>query len=117
MPAGAKAQKKLLRRRKVKAHAVSLRGLSYLESRSVKSTTLQDYNNRLSKFETWLWIDPCKLTNLGLVDSLVVEYLEEIFDIGQGLDCGVRMVAALKFFHPLLGKGVVGVLPRATRAM
>ena len=92
-------------------------GITYLESRSVRPATLQDYSRRLRQFQTWLGYDPLLVSNLVLLDNLLVTYLEELFDINKGIDYGVRAIAAVKFFHPLLGKGMASGLPRACRAL
>ena len=107
----------LARRQLVKTNRRPPHRLSYLESRSVRPSTLRDYTTRFNQIIAWLGSDPSLVDNLRVVDELMVEYLEGLFDIGAGIDSGIRAVASLKFFHPLLGKGTTGALPRASRCL
>ena len=51
------------------------------------------------------------------VDNILVEYLQDLFDSGVKLDSGIRIHAAIRFFHPHLGKSASGSLPRCLRAL
>ncbi|CAE7247208.1 unnamed protein product [Symbiodinium sp. CCMP2592] len=85
--------------------------------RDDEPSTLTDYTNRLKAFAAWLGEDPLLIMTVHLLDNLLIGYLEELFDMGKGIDSGIRIVAAIKFFHPHVGKGTLGALPRAARAL
>ena len=46
-----------------------------------------------------------------------MEYIQELFNAGLGIDQGVRIHAAVRFFRPGLGKPSAGSLPRTMRAL
>ena len=106
-----------MRHAQSKASRPRVEGLSYLETRSVRPATLVDYQRRLHALTVWLGFNPVLMLNLVILDSLMVDYLEDLFDMGKGIDSGIRAIAALRFFHPLIGRGQVGILTRAARAL
>ena len=43
--------------------------------------------------------------------------MQDLFDNGEGIDSGLRVHAAVRFFKPTLGKAGSGTLPRSLRAL
>eukprot|EP00435_Cladocopium_sp_Y103_P042198 s2255_g11.t1 len=113
----AKESPKLARRRKVAASTSVPQGLTYLEMRSVRNKTVKDYQQRLDKFTTWLRGTTSKLLTPEDLDFCLVEYMNEMFLKGEGIDSGIRIHAAVRFFFPFLGRPAAGTLPRVVRAL
>ncbi|CAE7422123.1 unnamed protein product [Symbiodinium natans] len=113
----ADAPSRAIRQKSAQSKTAVPEGLTYLESRSVRAPTLADYQNRLKQFEIWLGVVACAVLDLALLDMAMVEYVNELFDLGKGVDSGVRALAALKFFHPLLGRNTGHLMPRTARAL
>ena len=47
----------------------------------------------------------------------LVEFMNEMFERGEGIDTGVRTHAALRFFYPHIGRPSTGTLPRSIQAL
>lgn len=92
-------------------------GLTYLEMRSVRPQTIKDYQQRLDRFRKWLTLSSAHLTNLEDLDLCLVEFMNEMFSKGEGIDTGIRVHAAVRFFYPQLGRPSSGTLPRTVRAL
>jgi integrase len=112
-----KESPKLARRQKVAASAFVPQGLTYLEVRSVRSKTVKDYQQRMDKFTTWLRGTTSKILTPEDLDFCLVEYMNEMFLKGEGIDAGIRIHAAVRFFFPFLGRPAAGTLPRVVRAL
>ena len=61
-------------------------GLTYLETRSVRNPTLKDYQRRLGLFNLWLVSQQLMPTDPSSMDSFLVEYLQDMFDDGKGVN-------------------------------
>ena len=92
-------------------------GMTYLEARSVREPTRRDYQKRFNQFMVWLGSLMINFNDPTQVDNILVEYLQDLFDSGVKLDSGIRIHAAIRFFHPHLGKSASGSLPRCLRAL
>ena len=106
-PSKATSSRKLQRRLNVKDLSDLPRGLTYLEARSVRAPTLKDYQARISQFEDWMGMNPVLFSDLQELDNRLLEYLEQLFEVGKGIDQTIRVVAAVQFL----------TLPRTSRAL
>lgn len=100
------AERRLKRRRVVAAEFVSPPGLTYLEARSVKQPTINDYTRRYQELVRWLEIHQIWIQTAEQMDNALIDFLQEMFDAGRGVNDGVRVVAAVKFFVPQLCAGL-----------
>ena len=94
-----------------------LGSLSYLEQRSIRTPTLQEYIRRGQRFvqycleAKWTWSDAPGL------DHVLIMYLDQMFWEGLGLDGASHLIAAIKFFVTEVSRLGEFSLPRATRAL
>ena len=80
--------------------------------------TLKDYRRRFQEFQKWCQLNHLEVTSTSLLDLALVEFLEELFDQDRGVNDGVRVVAATRFFLPNIAKALGHQsLPRAVRAL
>ena len=90
---------------------------SFLETKSVKQPTLDDYRIRATTFCQWC------LTSLVLwasdeeLDLALVLFMDKLYFEGNGADAGSKLVAALKFFIPRFNRVGGGALPRTVRCL
>eukprot|EP00435_Cladocopium_sp_Y103_P024584 s857_g6.t1 len=110
---GGVSERSLKRRKVVEDTHIIPDGMSYLEARSVRQPTIQDYSKRFNEFQQWVCIHKFTVVHPLDLDSIAVDFLQELFDANRGVNDGVRVIAALKFFLPHLARD----LPRAARAL
>jgi len=91
--------------------------MTYLETRSVRGPTMKDYQTRLDRFKVWTQKFQLPLDSPENLDLALVEYIQDLFDQGRKIDDGIRTHAAIRFFHPSLGRPMAGTLPRTLRAL
>ena len=92
-------------------------GLGVLRSSSVTTRCQRAYQQIFNEFLRWLGPVGDLLCYAASVDIKTAEYLEELYLDGEGLAYAQRVVAAVLFFVPVLGKGARGQLPRAVQAL
>lgn len=105
-------ERNLKRRKVIEETTVIPLGMTYLESRSVKQPTIADYTRRHQEFMTWCSQQEIQMTSAQQVDDVLVEFLQYLFDEDRGINDGIRVVAATKFFMPQFKN-----LPRVGRAL
>lgn len=110
-------ERKLKRRKCVADNMTVPMGMTYLEARSVKQPTMADYTKRFHEFRACADLHQLLLMKPEDLDLALVEFLQELFDRERGVNDGVRVVAACKFFLPHIAKGPGTNLPRANRAL
>jgi hypothetical protein len=109
-----RAKERTLRRREVvRQDAIVPPGMTYLESRSVRTPTILDYTKRFQEFQGWMNMHQINIASPLDLDSAAVEFLEDLFEANRGVNDGVRVIAAIKFFWPHLAKEI----PRTSRAL
>eukprot|EP00435_Cladocopium_sp_Y103_P063778 s336_g25.t1 len=106
-------ERRLARRYQVAAKTEVPQGLTYLETRSVREPTLKDYQRRLELFNKWLMIQQLRPIDATSMDECLVEYLQDLFDDGKGVNDGVRTLAAIRFFQPSMAMSLL----RSSRAL
>ena len=57
----------------------------------------------MDMFNQWLLLQDLNPSSPLLMDECLVDYLQELFDDGTGVNDGVRARAAVRFFLPALG--------------
>ena len=92
-------------------------GMTYLESRSVKTPTLKDYQLRIDRFSVWCQQHRKDWKSASELDQVLALYLQSLFEAGRGQDEGIRVVAAIKFFIPEVSRLGERGLPRAVRSL
>lgn len=97
----------------VRQDAIVPPGMTYLESRSVRTPTILDYTKRFQEFQGWMNMHQINIASPLDLDSAAVEFLEDLFEANRGVNDGVRVIAAIKFFWPHLAKEI----PRTSRAL
>ena len=109
-----RAKERTLRRREVvRQDAIVPPGMTYLESRSVRTPTILDYTKRFQEFQGWMNMHQINIASPLDLDSAAVEFLEDLFEANRGVNDGVRVIAAIKFFWPHLAKEI----PRTSQAL
>ena len=106
-------ERRLARRSQMAENTSIPQGMTYLEIRSVRNPTLKDYQRRIELFNHWLLSQQLRPLNATLMDECLVEYLQDMFDDGRGVNDGVRTLAAIRFFHPSMGTALL----RSSRAL
>ena len=91
--------------------------LSFLEWRTVRGPTRQEYSRRVIRFVTWCCLHSMNWTTDDDLDSILVTLFDELFFKGMSAEEGTRLIAALCFFLPMLGRFGRGCLPRAHRSL
>lgn len=66
---------------------------------------------------TWTHPQQFNLSSPALLDLALVEYLQELLNLGRGIDDGIRVHVAVSFFNPALGKPSAVMLPRTVKAL
>jgi hypothetical protein len=92
-------------------------GMTYLETRSVRQPTINDYQRRIDSFLGIVRQMDMAWSNARELDCVVVEVLESMFFAGRRADEGSRLVAAIKFFIPDVSRMGEAFLPRCSRAL
>ena len=95
----------------------TLHQLTYLEGRSVKPATYKDYHRRALAFVQWATAARQAWENYEQLDLCLVLFLDKLFFGGYTGDDASKLVAAVKFFYPDLGRWGAGALPRTSRAL
>ena len=88
-------------------------GMTYLEARSVRQPTIQDYTKRIQEFQAWMSAHGLGASTSFELDLNLIDFMEEMFEAGRGVNDGVRVVAAARFFWPRLTKEI----PRTVRGL
>ena len=74
--------------------------LSFLETISIKKTTLKGYHTQLATLVNWCRLHGKDWTTHEQLDELLVEHFDEQFWRGLPVIFGSRLLAAMKFFVP-----------------
>ena len=94
-----------------------LMGLTYLEQRSVSKATLADYQRRVGGFVEWCSALHLDWSDWHQLDAIVVTYFDFLYFHGHSGDDASRLLAALKFFLPPIGRWGDQTLCRASRSL
>eukprot|EP00438_Fugacium_kawagutii_P027297 Skav202697 [mRNA] locus=scaffold654:248534:257976:- [translate_table: standard] len=95
-PAVRTTERRLKRQKQVASEMIVPQGMTYLEARSVKQPTIEDYGKRFAEFKDWVSIHQIAIDTAEQMDLALVEILQEMFDVGRGINDGIRVVAAVK---------------------
>ena len=88
-------------------------GMTYTQTRTVKSPTLKDYTKRRELFQNWAKRNQLEV-NANTLDQILSEYLDHLYFEGARVDAAERIVAAERFFRqkavslPLTQMGLKG---------
>ena len=94
-----------------------LTGITYLEQRSVGKATLADYQRRARAFVDWCSSLHLDWNDWPQLDTIVVTYFDFLHFHGHSGDDASRLLAALKFFLPPIGRWGDQTLCRASRSL
>lgn len=106
-------ERRLKRQKKVMQETIVPEGLTYLEARSVRQSTIVDYSKRFAEFQGWLKVHQIWIDSSLAMGTALIELLQEMSDIGRGINDGIRLVAAVKFHVPHF----CTQLPRSSRSL
>ena len=100
-----------------RASASQLGGLGVLRTASVSLRTQSSYRQVYNEFLRWMGSHRDFLNCATTVDIKVAKYLDELYLDGEAMGYAQRVIAAVLFFVPVLGRGARGKLPRAAQAL
>ena len=112
-----KANKQLVSRAQHALAFGSIRGLTYLEQRAVRTPTMTDYTRRLREFLAFCQLRLLTWRNPLELDIVICRRIEELFFNGKSMEEGTHLVAAVKFFLPEVSRLGESGLPRCMKAL
>ena len=113
----AKAKAKAVVARRQGLARERLPGLSVLQSVSVTDRTRDTYLKLYGEFRRYVGREFELLSTTTAVDQALSRFLDHVFLRGESLAGAQRILAAVMFFHPLLGRGGRGSLPKAAQSL
>ena len=112
-----KANKQLVSRAQHALPFGSIRGLTYLEQRAVRSPTITDYTRRIREFLAFCHLRQLTWHTSLELDLVICQRIEELFFNGKSMEEGTHLVAAVKFFLAEVSRLGESGLPRCMKAL
>ena len=95
--------------------ALRFTGLSTLENAAILPSTAKNYQMALEAFAAFCSARRRDWDSMMELDSVLVEYFDQMYLLGENGNTGSQLLAALSHVMPSLYKAVPRVLPRAKR--
>lgn len=92
-------------------------GLTPLKVASIRPETYRNYADDYQRFVSFAEKTGLLLRTVPQVDKVVAEYLTYLYTSGEGLAKAQRVMAAVLFMNPIVGRGARNKLPQAAQAL
>eukprot|EP00973_Karenia_brevis_P026987 3723336-Karenia_brevis.AAC.1 len=88
---------------------------TFLEKIGITQPTYNDYHQRALQFLTWCIQNRHDWKSDEELDAVLIVFMDCMFWGGLPPDCGIKLLASIKFFIPWFSRDGHGALPRAHR--
>lgn len=105
-----------LRRSPVEASALAP-GMTALQAASITRETYQNFRSDYGEFEAFAQKSRLRLDTVMRVVQVSARSLMQLYLAGEGLAKAQRVLAAILFMNPIVGRGARGKLPQASQAL